>query len=34
MEEDGIDPQYSKKVIASLRRERRKIDRNLAASAR
>jgi small subunit ribosomal protein S2 len=30
MEEDGTIRQYSKKVIASLRRERRKIDRNLA----
>ncbi len=29
MEEDGTISQYSKKVIASLRRERRKIDRNL-----
>jgi len=30
MEEDGTIRQYSKKVIASLRRERRKIDRNLS----
>jgi small subunit ribosomal protein S2 len=29
MEEDGSFSQYSKKMIASLRRERRKIDRNL-----
>ncbi len=30
MEEDGTLSQYSKKMVASLRRERRKIDRNLS----